>query len=45
MLFSLRLLGYVFPALVTALVPFRFYVLPRLFHPNDLKSLDPLVDR
>ena len=41
---SLSFIGYVFPAIVTALVPFRFYVLPRCFHQNDLKHLDPFAE-
>lgn len=33
--------GYIYPALLTALVPLRSYVLPRFFSDDDLKYLDP----
>jgi boron transporter len=34
-------IGYLYPALLTALVPVRSYILERLFSPEDLKYLDP----
>lgn len=34
--------GYIYPALLTALVPFRSYILDRLFDADDLKHLDPV---
>ena len=34
-------IGYIYPALLTALVPFRSFVLSRFFKPEDLKHLDP----
>jgi hypothetical protein len=33
--------GYIYPALLTALVPFRSYVLCRFFKEEDMKYLDP----
>jgi len=33
--------GYIYPALLTALVPFRSYVLERLFKKEDMDHLDP----
>lgn len=36
--------GYLYPALLTALVPLRSYVLHRWFDENDLKYLDPFGD-
>lgn len=33
--------GYLYPLLLTLLVPFRSYVLGRLFNPEDVKYLDP----
>ncbi len=33
--------GYIYPALLTALVPLRSYVLARYFTEADLKHLDP----
>lgn len=33
--------GYIYPALLTALVPFRAYVLSRFFSAEDMKYLDP----
>jgi len=33
--------GYIYPALLTALVPFRSYVLERLFDEKDIAHLDP----
>lgn len=34
-------LGYIYPALLTALVPFRSYVISRWFDEKDLEHLDP----
>ena len=34
-------IGYIYPALLTALVPFRAYILSRVFSERDLKYLDP----
>ena len=39
--FLLRLSGYIYPALLTALVPVRSYILSRLFSEDDLQYLDP----
>ena len=39
--FFFRLSGYIYPALLTALVPFRSYVLERLFKAEDIQHLDP----
>jgi hypothetical protein len=36
-----RCTGYIYPALLTALVPLRSYVLTRYFNEADLKHLDP----
>ena len=36
------LLGYVFPALIAALVPFRAYVVTCFFDAADLVYLDPM---
>jgi hypothetical protein len=36
-----RCSGYIYPALLTALVPLRSYVLTRYFTEADLKHLDP----
>jgi hypothetical protein len=36
-----RCTGYIYPALLTALVPLRSYVLTRYFTEADLKHLDP----
>jgi hypothetical protein len=36
--------GYIYPALLTALVPIRSYILDRLFDADDLKYLDPFGD-
>ena len=33
--------GYIYPALLTALVPFRSYILDRLFDEKDTEFLDP----
>lgn len=33
--------GYIYPALLTALVPVRSYILSRFFNEKDLKYLDP----
>jgi hypothetical protein len=33
--------GYIYPALLTALVPIRSYILSRWFDEKDLKHLDP----
>lgn len=33
--------GYIYPALLTALVPFRSYILDRMFDDKDLAHLDP----
>ena len=33
--------GYIYPALLTALVPFRSYILDRMFDDKDLVHLDP----
>mmetsp|Transcript_15955 Transcript_15955/g.44710 ORF Transcript_15955/g.44710 Transcript_15955/m.44710 type:complete len:800 (-) Transcript_15955:55-2454(-) len=33
--------GYIFPALVAALVPFRIMVLPKIFSDSDMLYLDP----
>lgn len=35
-------IGYIFPALIVALVPFRAYVLPLIFDEEDLMYLDPI---
>lgn len=35
-------IGYIFPALIVALVPFRAYVLPLIFDEEDLMHLDPM---
>lgn len=35
------LLGFIYPALLTALVPVRSYILDRCFDHEDLKHLDP----
>lgn len=40
----LRGTGYIFPALVTALVPFRSFVISRYFSEDDLKYLDPYAE-
>lgn len=37
----LRSKGYIYPALLTALVPVRSYILSRCFDEEDLKHLDP----
>jgi hypothetical protein len=34
-------IGYIYPAMLTALVPFRSYILSRVFSEQDLKYLDP----
>lgn len=34
-------IGYIYPALLTALVPVRSYILQKLFDDEDLKHLDP----
>jgi hypothetical protein len=34
--------GYIFPALIAALVPLRTYVLSYFFDPDDLAYLDPM---
>ena len=34
--------GYIFPALVAALVPIRSFLVPRYFSSEDLKYLDPI---
>lgn len=34
--------GYIFPALIAALVPVRSYIVSRLFDDSDLKYLDPV---
>lgn len=34
--------GYIYPALLTLLVPLRIYILDRLFETGDLKHLDPV---
>ena len=34
--------GYIFPVLVVILIPFRLYVVSRLFKDEDLKYLDPI---
>jgi hypothetical protein len=36
-----RVAGYLYPALLTALVPIRSYILSRFFDEGDLKHLDP----
>lgn len=36
--------GYIYPALLTALVPFRSFVLRRFFADEDLKFLDPVEE-
>ena len=36
--------GYIYPALLTALVPFRSYILERWFKSEDLKHLDPFTE-
>jgi hypothetical protein len=36
-----RCTGYIYPALLTALVPLRSYILARCFTEADLKHLDP----
>lgn len=33
--------GYIYPLLLTLLVPFRSYLLAKLFKPEDLRHLDP----
>jgi boron transporter len=38
---SCVLSGYIYPALLTALVPFRSYILTRWFSEEDLQHLDP----
>jgi len=35
------IIGYIYPALLTALVPVRSYILSALFKDEDLKYLDP----
>lgn len=37
----LFVIGYIYPALLTALVPVRSYILSRCFDEEDLKHLDP----
>jgi hypothetical protein len=39
-----RCTGYIYPALLTALVPLRSYVLTRYFTEADLKHLDPFEE-
>lgn len=34
--------GYIYPLLLTLLVPFRSYVLERCFRPEDARHLDPV---
>jgi hypothetical protein len=34
-------IGYIYPAMLTALVPFRAYILSRVFSEHDMKYLDP----
>ena len=34
--------GYIFPALIAALVPFRTYIVSRMFDEDDLVILDPM---
>ena len=36
------LVGYIYPALLTALVPFRSYLVERWFDDDELKHLDPV---
>lgn len=36
------IIGYIFPALIASLVPFRTYIVSRLFSEEDLVYLDPL---
>ena len=40
----MRCTGYIYPALLTALVPFRSYILSRVFSEEDLKYLDPTAE-
>lgn len=40
-LVPLHLTGYIYPALLTALVPVRSFILSKLFSERDLKYLDP----
>lgn len=36
--------GFIYPALLTALVPVRSYILERCFDHDDLKHLDPYAE-
>ncbi len=36
--------GYIFPALIAALVPFRTFVVRRMFDEDDLVYLDPMEE-
>jgi len=41
LLLDFLFVGYIYPALLTALVPVRSYILDRWFDQEDLKHLDP----
>lgn len=37
----MKIIGYIYPALLAALVPFRSYIMDYLFDENDTEFLDP----